>query len=71
MRLDKGAKLMTVVDCRGLPVAVPVDSAMPHEVTAVEAVLVARCIAGLLEWVSARRRGTYERDARHALRSRC
>jgi hypothetical protein len=71
MRLDRGAKLMAVINCRGLPVAVIVDSGMPHEVTSVEAVLAARFIAGLLEWVSERRRGTYERDARYALRSRC
>jgi len=48
MRLDTGAKLVIVVDCRGLPVAGLVDSAMPHEVTSVEAVLAAQLLAGLL-----------------------
>ena len=40
----KGTKLMAVADSSGLPLAVSVTSASPHEVTLVEQALVSRSI---------------------------
>ena len=40
----KGTKLMALADASGLPLAVHVASASPHEVTLVEATLAASCV---------------------------
>ena len=41
-RRGKGSKIMAISDCHGLPVAIHVASASPHEVTLVDATLAAR-----------------------------
>jgi transposase len=41
----KGSKIMAIADCTGLPVAVHVSSASPHEVTLAESTLAARFVA--------------------------
>jgi hypothetical protein len=40
----KGSKIMAIADRRGLPVAVHVESATPHEVTLVHATLARRFV---------------------------
>ena len=45
----KGTKIMTVVDRSGLPIALHVDSASPHEVTLVEDTLAASFVGELPE----------------------
>ena len=45
----KGSKIMAVADCAGLPLAVSVSSAAPHEVTLVETTLNTLFVPGLPE----------------------
>ena len=45
----KGSKIMAIADRQGLPVAVHVESATPHEVTLVHATLAERFVRQLLE----------------------
>jgi hypothetical protein len=40
----KGSKIMAIADRRGLPVAVHIESATPHEVTLVHATLAQRFV---------------------------
>jgi len=45
----KGSKIMAIADRQGLPVAVHVESATPHEVTLVHATLAERFVRQLPE----------------------
>ena len=65
----KGSKLMAVADRTGLPIAVRVGAATPHEVTLVEATLEARFLAAMpARLIGDRAYDSDPLDARLALR---